>query len=496
MSSDPLAAQRDRTGYEAAVSALRAAGEVEVRETHISYVFLAGDSAYKLKKPVKLPFLDYGTREKRRVLCHEEVRLNRRLAPTVYRGVVAIVPHAGGWRLAHADDRRAVEHLVWMRRFDEQTTLAARLDGNDVDAVAATIARFHGAAAAVAHVDPVEQIRRSARETFETITNLAPETLRPAASAGFRATEGFLRSNGDAMRRRARAGHVVDGHGDLRAEHVLVQGPGVEIVDCVEFDPALRRIDAGADLSFLVMDLEHLGAPELGRALVGAYVAHGGDPGPPHHVAFHAAQRAYVRAKAALLRDDEREAAGLMALGRRLTWRARQPLLLVVCGLSATGKTTLAHELAGASGASVLSSDIVRKQLAGVEPGEPASPEHYSREFSRRTYAELGRLAECELRRGGIAIVDATFRRREDRLAFGRRLASDARVVECVVPAETRVSRAARPREGGSDATAEVAIAQTFEPLDEIDPPRHLRIRTDRPMSAVADAVEGWLDAA
>src|SRR5690349_7474965 len=178
MSTDPLAPPREHTAYAAVLSALRHLGRVEVRESHVSYVFLVGDSAYKLKKPVELPFLDYSTRERRRVLCHEEVRLNRRLAPDIYRGVLAVVPSAGGWRLAHADDRGAVEHLVWMRRFDERATLAARLDGNDVDVVAATIARFHGEAAAVADVDPAEQIRRAARETVATLAKLAPVAFR------------------------------------------------------------------------------------------------------------------------------------------------------------------------------------------------------------------------------------------------------------------------------------------------------------------------------
>lgn len=390
MTSQSLAAPPDTPpGVEAVLGALCAALPVEVHETHISWVFLAGDSAYKLKKPLVLPFVDYGTHERRRQMCHEEVRLNRRLAPSIYRGVVAVVPSENGFRFEHADHPEAVEHVVWMRRFREQHTLASRVVGGevesaDVEAVAALLAEFHAGATVLGGVDPCESVRAAADETFAELGVLCPPGLLPLVDAGRRFTKSFLHNHGTEMRARARSGRVVDGHGDLRAEHVLVEDGAVEVVDCVEFDPALRGIDAGADLSFLLMDLERLGAADIARELLSAYVAHGGDPGDADLVAFHAAQRAWVRAKVALVRarqlgeSSSAEAQDLLELAQRLSWRARQPLLLLVCGLSASGKSTLAREIGRVSGVEVLSADLVRKRMAGVAPTDHARSEHYT----------------------------------------------------------------------------------------------------------------------
>jgi aminoglycoside phosphotransferase family enzyme/predicted kinase len=472
-----------------AEAAYAACAAEEVRETHISWVFLSGDSAYKLKKPIVLPFLDYGTHERRRWMCEEEVRLNRRLAPTVYRGVLALVPDGDGLRLDHEDHPDAIEHVVWMRRFDECRTLAALApDDPDVEAVAARLAEFHALAPPIAGIDPVASVAATAAETFGELSDL------PATAAARRFTEAFLMARGRELRAREEAGLVRGGHGDLRAEHVLMERQ-VEVVDCVEFDAALRAIDVGADLAFLVMDLERLGRGDLARRLVRAYREHGGDPGDDALIAFHAAQRAWVRAKVALIRGRDGEVGELMDVGRRLSWGARQPLMLLVCGLSGTGKSTLARELGRASGTQVLSSDVVRKELAGLAPTEHGPPELYTPEFSRRTYAELGRRADRALCRCGLVVVDATFREASDRDAFctgvGWRLGGETRGVECTASPELRAARTAARVGDPSDATPAVAAAQRFEPLAD----EHLVLETDRPVEELAGAVEAWLDA-
>ena len=479
---------------EAVLGALPEAAFVEARETHSSYVFLTNDSAFKLKKPVRLPFLDYSTRERRRDMCFEEVRLNQRLAPSIYRGVRGVVYGGDGFRFDAPDYPGAIEDVVWMHRFRDDETLAERLEPDAVERVAARLAEFHAREGLVADIDAGAQARATAEETFATIAELCPPAMRAEVDAGRRFTDAFLRAHREAMRGRP----VVDGHGDLRAEHVLVREHGeVEIVDCVEFDPALRRIDPGADLSFLVMDLERLGAPELARALVTGYRAHGGDPGDDASIAFHAAQRAWVRAKVALVTGDVAAAWDLVRLARRLAWRARTPLLLLVCGLSGSGKTTLSRALAEVSGTRVLSSDVVRKELAGISVSEDARDEHYTPAFSRRTYAELGRRADRELRRAGLAVVDATFRDHDDRAAFtaslGWRLGVETRVVECVAPPEVRAARTAARVDGAdaSDAGPAVALTQRFDPLPDVE---HLELHTTRPPAQLAVAVESWLD--
>ncbi len=491
---------------------------VELCETHGSYVFIAGELVYKLKKAVRFEFLDYSTAALRQRMCREELRINRELAPTVYLAVRSVIRTGDGFSLAAVDDHPdAIDYVVEMRCFEERLTLAARLGeggagADEIDRVAARIAEFHVNAEPVPSVrDPRTALRTTSDETFSSLRELVPSSVEAAVTAAQRFTDAFLLRHGSTLLQRAENGLVRDGHGDLRAEHVLLEDP-IAIVDRIEFDPGLRQADVGADLAFLVMDLERLGAAELALELVGAYRAHGGDPGHDGLIAFYAAQRAWVRAKVALLRAAQLEAGGhevrgaqhaaaeLLELGRKLSWRARQPLLIVVCGLSGSGKSVLANATARASGIHVLSSDVVRKRLAGLEPTDPASPEDYTPAFNARTYGELGQLAAAELDRSGTVIVDATFRRLEERALFRRaagRAAQCARFVECRVPEGLRLRRAEQRSAGVSvsDATRQVAEAQSFEPLAEVTALRHLALDTDQPPEACVAAIERWLDA-
>jgi aminoglycoside phosphotransferase family enzyme/predicted kinase len=492
---------------------------VEVRETHISWVFLTGERAFKLRKAVVFPFLDYGSSARRRHMCEEEVRLGRRLAPELYLGVRSVVARDGGFALSEAGDPDALEHLVAMRRFDEGHTLAARLVAGsvteaDVRAVARCVARFHSTAerAPPGSFGP-PQVAATVSENFTTLLAFAGDIGDPRLAAAHRFAVAFLHGRHDQLAARADGGHVRDCHGDLRAEHVVFDEGGVQIFDPVEFDPALRLIDVGADLAFLEMELVDQGRADLARALVEAYRSAGGDDGGDSLLAFYSAYRAWVRAKVACLRAGElpdaearqrglQHARRLAALGERLSWRARGQLVLVVCGAAATGKTTLAEALAAVSGLVRLSSDVVRKELAGLTPAARAPAEEYSEEASLRTYRELGSRASAEAARGG-AVVDATFRRRSHRGAFfagfGEGLPRPL-FVECRAPADVVVARARRreadPRRV-SDASPEIAARQLaeFEPLDEVDPEQHVLTRTDRDVHAVVDAVEAALDA-
>jgi aminoglycoside phosphotransferase family enzyme len=400
-----------------------ALGDAEVRETHISWVFLAGDRAYKLKKPVHLPFVDYGTPERRRAMCEEEVRLNRRLAPGRYLGIKAVVPALEGVALAPANAPNAVDFVVEMRRFDEAHTLAARVTHGGVPypalgAVGRRIAEFHATTPERGGGDATLALRRALAENGDTLLALAPDgSFRRQVVALARFSDAFLTSRRDQLEARAAAGLVRDGHGDLRAEHVLLES-GVEIVDCLEFDPGLRVTDVGCDLAFLTMDLEALGSPFAARTVLAAYREAGGDPGDDALVAFFGVYRALVRAKVALVRagqDEDREqllakARRRLALAERLAWQARQPGLLVLAGLSASGKTTIAELLAERAGLAHLNSDAVRKQLLGIAPGAHAAASAYAESFNRRTYAELARRASEEVAGAGGVVVVEKFR--------------------------------------------------------------------------------------
>lgn len=487
---------------------------VELVESHVSWVFLVGERAYKLRKPVIFPFLDYGSAERRRHMCEEEVRLGRRLAPDVYVGVRPLVETADGWRLGEPGSEGA-EHVVKMRRFDERHTLAALVREGAANegmarAVARRIAAFHAAVepASPGRFDP-EAVAATVSENFSSLLPYAPLLGRRALGAAHRFAVAFLHAHGDLLEQRTESGFVRDCHGDLRSEHVILQDDRVEVFDPVEFDHALREIDVSADLAFLVMDLIDAHAEGLAEVLLDEYETGGGDHGGRPLLFFYAAYRAWVRAKVACLRagelppggarsDSLAEARRLAGLARRLAWRARRPLVIVVCGASATGKTHLAEAICALSGMPHLSSDVVRKQLSGLAPEERAPERRYSEEASLSTYRELGALAAARARSG--AVVDATFRRRSHRDAFAAAFGGSALFVECRAPAPLVAERAAK-REGDpkrvSDATPAIAAAQLaeFEPLDELAPERHLMLRTDRPVDEIVDELEAALDA-
>jgi len=487
---------------------------VELRETHASWVFLAGEHAYKVKKPLRLEFLDYSTLARRRAACEEEVRVNRELAPEVYLGVVAIVLRDGRPRLAGEDDPGAVEYAVRMRRFEEARTLhgaiAARaLAPGDVARVAARVAGFHSAAAPAGGGTPAA-VLGAWRKNLEELQRLPrPPGSSPAALRGF--AEWFVAERRRELERRVREGRVRDCHGDLRCEHVLLGEP-VQIVDRIEFDPRLRHMDVACDLAFLAADLERHRRAGAARALIAAYRRAGGDPGDAQLTSFYGAYWSLVRAKVALIAAGQRTdraaaseragAAGWWRLALRLCWRARLPLAIVVCGPPASGKSTLAAALARESGLPLLSSDAVRKRRAGLPATARAGPERYTRRETLAVYEQLGREARAALERGGGAIVDATCQdsaRRAPLLAALRCGGARLLFVRCEVALATALARAAareRNPEQVSDATPEVVERQfrRFEELDELPQESLLALDAERRDEEQVASVAGALD--
>jgi aminoglycoside phosphotransferase family enzyme/predicted kinase len=535
----------------AAPAMYRGRPEVSVYETHASWVFVAGDRAFKVKKPVSLGFLDYGTLARRRSACREEVRVNRELAPGLYLGVRAIVRGGpAGFRLARDDARSAVEYAVEMRSFSEQDTFAGLIAAGsltraDVAAVARLLADFHRSADVASDWGP-ERVLDVWRANVGELTKMRhPSGWRLDVAATF--GEAFVAGHALELRRRALLGLARDGHGDLRCEHVLAR-PTVGVVDRIEFDPQLRRTDVACDLAFLAMDLEARGQRWAARELVGAYRHAGVSPGGEALRSFYAAHWALVRAKVALIAAAghavESDAAGtgspasagsggdaradadtgadadtsrdmdtrasteleqaqrLWSLSERLCWRARAPLAIVICGPAASGKSTLAAELARRSEMPVVSSDAVRKRLAGLDEHEPARGEHYSHHFTRATYEQLARDALLALRRSDSVIVDATCRTREDRVLLLdrlRRFGMTRLIVRCEVPLELALRRAARRMHDPgriSDATPRIVEEQfrSFEELDERSDGDVLRLDTTEPLdmqlAALARAVD------
>ena len=469
--SDLVSAMLDRSLY------AHGPASVELRETHISWVFLAGDLAYKVKKPLVLPFLDYGTVERRREMCREEVRLNRRLAPRIYLRVIGVARDGERWWLTAEDDPAACEYAVEMRRVEERRSLAAlaaagTLLAEHVSATAAVLAAFHAAAPTAARERRrLAVLEATLDENVVTLRDSGLGVIEPSRlDAAEHFTRAFLAARRDELEARAEGGLVRDCHGDLRAEHVIVPEQGdVYVYDCIEFSPELRQIDVAADIAFLVMDLTRLGAESLALLLIADYRRLGGDPGDDALLFFFASYRAWVRAKVACIRAQELsggdaelerargEAGELMRLGHRFAWRSRGPLVLVLCGVSGTGKTTVARELAAVSGWEHLSSDVTRKRLSGLDPTERGGAELYSRTRTIETYRELGTSAAARLERDRGVIVDATFHLLEERDAFraglgdwpGPLLFVECRASRgCPARSDPRARAAVRPRLG------------------------------------------------
>ena len=507
---------------------------VELVQTHISYVFLAGDFVYKAKKPVDFGFIEQLSVERRERFCHEEVRVNGRLAPGIYLGVVPIVAVPEG---RHVVDPRehglpasagtAVEWAVKMRRLPEDRTLDRLLDAGAADAslaelLAGTLLRFHRAAARAPGGADFAGARAErgwwARERDEARAHLG-ETWEPAdASLTISFIDETLGREGPLFDERADGGRVVEGHGDLQARHIyLLPDPGgveprVLAVDGIEFSEAyrFRYLDVGYDLAFPAMDLEALGHGALGDELVGRYIAGSGDEALGALQPLHRCQRAFVRGKVESLgarapemppADRERlraSAARYFALAAEYARRRAPPVLVLLCGLPGSGKSVLGGTLAGRLGCAYLSSDATRRELAsrGARDQAPAGSALYGREMTERTYGELRRRAATHLRSGRPVVIDATHASAAHRAA-ARRVAEEAAAplltVELRLPQQAALGRIAARRADPlrvSDADEAVYRLQRekFEPLAADEGPR-LLLDANGPPGALAEAV-------
>ncbi len=449
---------------------------VELRETHISWVFLAGSRVYKVKKPVRFSFLDYSTVERRHFFCAEEVRLNARLAPGIYRRVAELVRTPSG-RLRIDGAGRTVDHAVEMERLPDERMMDRLLDAGEIsneplDRLVELLVRFHAAAATGPGVDvhgSPEAVRRL------LLGNLAecPVELAPRLHAALTRRVGALLDESTALlAERVREGRVRDGHGDLHAGNVCFLRDRVVAYDCIEFEPAFRCGDVAADLAFLAMDLDARGFRAFGSYLAHRYAVASRDDTFGRVLPLYKVHRALVRAKVAAMRmasapDASREAARAES-ERYLALAAGYlvpPVLLVLCGLPGTGKSTVAHAVERALGAVVLSSDLLRKRLFGLAPTEhwrgDVDSGPYAAEWTTRTYDAMHAQAAAQLRAGRSVILDATFPVAAWRARF-LKLAEDAgvfaRVLYLRAPSELVEARL-RERERDATAVSDAGVA-------------------------------------
>jgi hypothetical protein len=474
----------------------------DVVETHISRVFLRADDVFKVKKAVDLGFLDFTTIEKRRAACEAEVRLNRRLAESVYLGVVPVL----------LDGRE--EWAVHMRRLPDSDRADVRLADRRLAEehlliLAEKLARFH--AEAPRREEGIEVVRFNVRENFEQTRDSIESYLTAAQVEEVESWQlRFLDEKEGLFAARVREGRVRDGHGDLRLEHVYIDDRNeVTIIDCIEFNERFRSADVVADVVFLAMDLAWHGRVDLAERFLALYARESNDYDLYPLVDFYESYRAFVRAKIAALvsKDEEARRYFLLALasGRR---SLVSPVVIAVSGLIASGKSTVAERIAALMSAPVVDADRTRKHLAGLAPETPA-PEKpfegiYAPDFSERVYGELLRRAGAVLDSRRPVVLDASFRtkalRRDVReLARGRGL--PFYLVECRAPLDVLRERLKEreARTAVSDGRLEILddFARSWEEVDELPPPEHVVLDTTLPFdeneAGLRRKIPGWL---
>lgn len=501
---DLITALREQTAHDHPVAT------VEVIETHISWVLLTGEFAYKIKKPVNLGFVDFTTLEKRLGYCREEMRLNGRLAPDLYLGVVPVT--AGNDGPQFGGDGPVLEYAVKMRQFSQDALLDRLLKRGEllpahIDALAAEVAEFHQQTA-IADInspfgDPAA-IWSPVEENFRHIAGSPDHPTRTAQLQKLRAwTEGEFHRREPVFSRRKADGKIRECHGDLHLGNMILDGEAVVLFDCIEFNESFRWIDVMSEIAFTVMDLGDRGRKDLAARFLNKYLGHTGDYAGLEVLRYYLVYRATVRAKVAAIRLAQ---PGLDAETRAETDRLLQsyldlaegdthppsPRLLLTHGVSGTGKSSVTGELLQELSAVRIRSDVERKRLF---PDEDAARGLYTAAATEKTYAQMATGVRAVIDGGFIAIADATFLHRRHRDQF-RNLADELGVpltlLDFTAPVEVlreRVTKRAAVHNDVSDADLAVLERQLQqqEPLGADEAVDVVEIATDQSidMSAI-----------
>ncbi len=491
---------------------------VRMIQTHTSWVFLTGEFAYKVKKPVNFGFLDYSTLEARRFFCHEEFRLNQALSPDIYLGVLPVVERN---RRLHVGGRgRVVDYCLKMKELPQAWIMteqlrAGKVTFEQVDAIARVIAEFHGRAERgreVAQYGSTETVKLNWDENFSQTMEFRGRTIDYDSFDEIKAAvERFVAERMSLFRYRREAGFVRRCHGDLHSKNIYVDA-GVHIFDCIEFNPRFSCSDVASEIAFMVMDLEYWGRKDLASYFVERYLVYTRDTGLLRLLDFYKCYRAYVRGKVTSfnLNDPGMSAADkaqarttarrYFLLARRYAARLyHEPRLVVMMGLPGTGKSFVARRLAERLDAFHLLSDSVRKQLLGISLSarrfEGYGQGIYQGNIGRRTYDELMRRARVFLAAGHNTIMDATFLHPDSRRR-ARALARKAGVpvlfvlVDC--QENTVISRLRRRKMEGSFSDAGLSVYRAMK--RRFRPPRPgrnlVRIDTREPLNRSLARIE------
>jgi aminoglycoside phosphotransferase family enzyme/predicted kinase len=486
---------------------------VHLVQTHASFVFIAPPFVFKVKKPVNFGFLDFSTLEKRRHFCEREVLLNRRLCPNIYLGVVPISTRNG--RFAFGDGGEVVEYAVQMRklasgRFLDQLVERRKAGPADLDRIAVVLKHFYEAQHPSGEIEAwgrIERLRISTDENFRQTREFIGHTISRTAFETIRFyTDRFYSQNRRLFASRIKQRWIRDCHGDLHLEHIHVTPSALHIYDCIEFNDRFRYVDVANDAAFLTMDLDYEGRLDLARHFSTRMASALGDDGMPRLMDFYKCYRACVRGKVESLHsvahaapEEERKTGAERArryfrLALQYAVAGSQPLVLVLMGRIASGKSTLAHALGAELGWEVYSSDYLRKEMAGFPLYERSSTAArkrlYSAAMTGETYDRLLASAVGQVQKGHSVILDATFARRSHRELLTKRLgehgihwhvlearAGDATVKRRLLAREAKLGEV-------SDARLEdfAGLTHLYEPPDELPAARCVKLHTSGPL--------------
>jgi hypothetical protein len=483
--------------------------EVEFIETHISYVFIAGDFVYKVKKPVKFDFLDFTTPGKRRFYCEEELRLNKRLASDTYLDVIAISLDARG-NITLNKGVEVVDYAVRMKKLPADRMLKTLLfqglaDEKDMDNLAKVIAAFHQEAQTGGHIDEmgnIGNIRHNIEENFAETLNYINVTIPEYQYKFINNYMGeFLAENKTLFEKRITDHKIRECHGDLHLDHICIANE-IIIFDCIEFNERFRCGDIVEDVAFLTMDIDFNGYSRYADAFIKSYIRYSGDTDLPVLLNFYRCYYAYVRGKVTSFRlgqeelqENEREqitktATQYFDLAYTYAARLGKPVLILTAGLMGSGKSCQARKLAARLGAEIIRTDILRKELFDMKPTERRYENFgkgiYSEDVSRFIYDKAYELAEQKIKQGKAVIIDASFKKRAERqkaLEMAKNLGIRFYILECICPDEItrkRLEKRMLENDNASDGRWELFQEQKkdFDAINEVATDCYFKIDT------------------
>ena len=461
---------------------------IGVIQTHISYIFLTGDYAYKLKKSVDFGFLDFSTLAKRRHFLEEELRLNKAVAPDIYLEVLPITKEQGNYRLNGAGE--VVEYVLKMRQFPQENLFINMFDRGILTAehlreLGKVVANFHQNCETNYYIrtfGTIEQIQKSINDNYKhTIKYIGIVQTQEQYENTKEFSDRFLKENEKIFLDRIEQNKIRECHGDLHLKNICWWHNKIYLFDRIEFNEPFRYVDVIYDVAFTVMDLDGKGKKDLGNIFLNSYLEETGDWEGTQVLPLYLSRQAYVRAKVtSFLLDDpaispeEKEQAAISASGYyKLAWeyaQKRQGKLILMSGLSGSGKTTVGQKLAEELNGIQIRSDAVRKHLAGIALHERGDETLYSLEMTKKTYDRLLELGKVLVKQGFTVILDAKYDRtcwREQAISFARTENVPLEIVYCTAPIEVLRDRLSQRDQDISDATPELLDRQqaAFEPF-------------------------------